>query len=93
MGMKLVLKTNFFCRRYGLNFVSRIAELPTTTLISKAMGMLINALAPDCSVKNAVAPAAAVHAKKDYNPAKSGFVAISKSDVEDRRRKAYAYAF
>ena len=66
---------------------------PVSPFIQKPMGMLINALAPDCSVKEAVAPATAIHVKKDYTPAKSRFVTLTKDEVESTRRKAYAYAF
>jgi hypothetical protein len=57
------------------------------------MGALINAFTSVSEVKTPAAPRVAVHAKKDYIPARSGFVALSKQDVESKRRSAYAYAF
>lgn len=57
------------------------------------MGFLVNALALDAEAKAPATTPVAVHAKKDYNPAKGGFVALSKQDVESKRRSAYAYAF
>ena len=60
----------------------------------KSMGAFINALAAEApSVKLSAATSVAVHAKKDYVPTRSGFVALSKNEVESKRRSAYAYAF
>jgi hypothetical protein len=58
------------------------------------MGIILDSFISEATNKNRTdTTPVAVHAKKDYVPTITGFVAISKQDVEAKRRSAYAYAF